>query len=239
MRSFLERPASIRWLWLALGLPLGCTSVEPALAPAPSSLDEAPELVLGQPVWQPPEGADGPPRSQAYFRMPDGTLREVDRLAIAHVPRWGRGAALVDPEGRLYEVMPGGDRRMLAAGATGSLAVSPDARLLAYVIRRDALGELRVHDGQRERVLAADLASIGGLSFGADRIAFVGGRPGGVAGVWIAPLEGEPVCLTNCDLRTGEPWLDRFVPLPASEIVLDGSAVRWIDEAGAAHEVTR
>jgi hypothetical protein len=188
---------------------------------------------------QPPPGSDAVPRSRVAFRMPDGSLRPVDREAIAFVPRFGAGAALVDPERRLYEVTPDGQRRMLAAGASGSLAVSPGEDLLAYAVTRGALGELRVHDGTEERTLARGLASAGALGFadGGARLFFVGGRPGGVAGVWTATTDGDARCLTNCELRTGEPWQDRFVPLPASALAFEPErdAVAWTDADGARH----
>ncbi|HBQ12218.1 MAG TPA: hypothetical protein DEF51_14050 [Myxococcales bacterium] len=102
---------------------------------------------------------------------------------------------------------------MLAAGVT-ALAVSDDLSRLAFAVRSD--GSLRVHDGEVARTLAEGFVSIGALRFdptGA-RVAFVGARNGGVAGVWVAGPDGA-ACQTNCDLRTGERWGDRFTPPPA------------------------
>lgn len=215
-----------------------CSSPEP---PAARALGEAPRLVRIAPPDRPPPGSDAVPRVRVAFRMPNGALRPVDREAIAFVPRFADGAALVDPERRLHAVRPDGSRRMLASGATGSLAASPDGARLAYVVARGVLGELRTHDGRRERTLARGLASAGALRFAADgaRLFFVGGRPGGVAGVWTSAVEGEARCLTNCALRTGAPWRGRFVPLPASAeaLVPARGAVAWTDADGTAHRV--
>lgn len=220
----------------------GCAAPDSAER-ASSAAVEAPTLIAIGEASQGPPGSDAVPRRSVAFRMPDGSLRPVDREAIAFVPRWQGAAALVDPERRVYEVRPDGMRRMLAADASGSLVVSGDERLLAYVVMRDVLGELRVHDGENERTIASSLASIGVLRFDQTRILFVGARPGGIAGVWAAALDGSGArCLTNCDLVTGTDWQPRFVPPPSSPDAFDvrGSAVTWIDPDGARHalEVT-
>jgi hypothetical protein len=57
-----------------------------------------------------------------------------------------------------------------------------------------------------------------------DHLLFVGGRAGGVAGEWVAPLDGAGArCLTNCDLETGTDWTARFVPPPTSVGELGGA----------------
>lgn len=220
----------------------GCAGPEPGAQRALLGDEtDAPTLVALAPVGsQPPEANDASPRFAVAFRMPDGTTRPVDREAIAFVPQWRSGAALVDPERRLYEVLPDGMRRMLVAGATGALAVSPDRSELAYVVASDVLGDLRVHDGSTERTLASGLASIGNLRFSEDGtlVAFVGASPGGIVGVWIAG-QGGARCLTNCALRTGEDWQDRFVPPPsdADRFVLRVDTIGWTDPDGAEHEI--
>ncbi len=219
-------------------LSLGCTAPEPG-EQARTGVEEAPALVALAAAPEGPQASDAVPARRVAFRMPDGTTRPLDREAIAFVPRWGGGAALVDPERRLYEVRPDGQRRMLARGATGALAASDDGATLAYVIAAGVLGELFTHDGERERSLASGLAAIGALRVTGDRVLFVGARPGGVAGVWIAGPDGAE-CLTNCALRTGEPFEDRRVPLPASpsSFELEAGRVAWIDHDGARHEAT-
>lgn len=194
---------------------------------------EGPVLVAIGAASQGPPGSDFVPRRRVALQMPDGSTRAIDREAIAFVPAWRGGAALVDPEGRLYEVGSQGALRMLAASAAGELAVA--GGLLVYA---STAGELRVHDGREERTIASALASIGALRVVEGRVLFVGAVNGGVAGVWHAPLDGSGArCLTNCDLRTGTDWGSRYVPLPAlsESLTLDGDRVAWIDADGAQH----
>lgn len=190
---------------------LGCSSAGPATA----SLDEAPSLVtLGE--WSQTVG-DQVPRVRVGFQFPDGRVTAIDREAIELVPRWRDGAALIDPERRLYQVWPDGNRRMLTRDA---YALATDGGLLAYAVVPDLHGELRVHDGEHERTLARELASIGLLRVDGDRVLFVGAAPGGIAGVWVADDAGAR-CITNCDLSTGEPWQDRFEPPPTDPALLE------------------
>lgn len=205
-----------------------------------STLGEAPRLVEIGPRSTGPDGSDAVPTCQVAFRMADGTQKPVDRDAIAFVPRFRDGAALIDPRRRLYEVTPDGMRRMLVADASGSLTASPEGDRIAYVVVRDVLGELRVHDGETEQTLAGGLASIGVLRFVGDRVLFVGGRPGGVAGIWIAAPGAAPRCVTNCALRTGTPWGDAHVPPPSdpSTFALAGDTLSWTDPDGTPHAIT-
>ncbi|MCA9608180.1 MAG: hypothetical protein KC619_21370 [Myxococcales bacterium] len=190
---------------------LGCTAVEPAAAP----LEEAPTLVaLGD---QGPGVGDARPHLRVAFRAADGSTTPVDLEASALVPRWRDGAALIDPEGRLYQVWPDGRRRMLAPRAT---ALGTDGERLVFAVERDLGVELRVHDGTEAQTLAEGLSSAAMLRVDHDRVRFVGARPGGVAGVWVADASGAR-CRTNCDLRTGEPWGDRFVPPPSDPSQLE------------------
>ncbi len=225
---------------LAIALLLaGCTAGE-ALGRGGAALEERPVLVAVGPASQGPQASDAVPAREVAFRMPDGSMRSVDRLAIAFVPRWRDGAALVDRERRLYEVRPDGQRRMLARGATGALAVSDDGSTLAYVIAPGVLGELRTSDGRTERVIARDLASIGTLRIAGDEVAFVGATPGGIAGVWVASVY-EARCYTNCELRTGTEWQHLFMPPPidASSFEVTRDVVSWMAPNGIRAEVTR
>jgi len=188
---------------------VGCT----AAAPSHARLDEGPELVALEEMSE--TVMDEVPRARVGFAVPDGTPTELDRDAIAFVPRWRDGAALIDPERRLYQVWPNGERRMLVRGA---ITLATDGDRLAYVVIPDLLADLRVHDGETEHTLASGFASIGVLRVEPERVLFVGARPGGIAGVWIADRAGAR-CVTNCDLRTGElhegeHWLARYVPPP-------------------------
>ncbi len=225
----------MRRLPLALVALLGCAG--PLPPGAEESLADAPRLeAIGDAVGG-PEGSDAPARWRVGF-VDHGVTRPVDREAIAFVPRWREGAALVDPQRRLYAVRPDGDRRMLAADAVGVLAT--DGARLAYVTERGGLSALSLHDGTRPRVIVEGFASIGVVRLTPEEILFVGAPPGGVVGVW-SVQGGAPVCLTNCALRTGEPWADRFVPPPvdAATFVIEPGRVRWVDGDGVAREVGR
>ena len=59
-------------------------------------------------------------------------------------------------------------------------------------------------------------------------VVFVGSEVGGVSGVWIADGTGVR-CLTNCDLRTGQPWGDRYVAPPGNTatVRVSGTQVEW------------
>lgn len=209
----------------------GCATADPTTA----SLVERPTLVAVGEAG--PTVGDQSPHVPVAFRFADGRTVPLDREATAFVPRWRDGAALIDPERRLYEVSPDGRRRMLARGATGALTT--DGEFLAYVYAPDTLADLRIHDGVAERTVARGLASIGVVRLG-DPILFVGASPGGIIGVW-ASVDGEAQCLTNCDLRTGTPWMEHFVPPPtdASSFEITGTHVTWTDPEGARHEVAR
>jgi hypothetical protein len=223
------RLAALVWL-------IGCSAIEPS--PAPLIEPSGERLVAVGSPQAGPAGSDSVPAVAVAFQFSDGSRRPVDRRAIAFVPRWRRGAALIDPERRLYEVLPNGERRMLVAGAGGELAISPDGRLLVYAVER---GELRTHDGESERTIASGLSSAGVLRVLDRHVAFVGARPGGVAGVWIAAIDGSGArCLTNCALRTGEPWLDQFVAPPSSAgaFRLENGVLGWIDRDGVRREAS-
>ena len=221
----------MRWLavgWACLGL--ACTPGVPAREAL-----SAPGLVVTA-VVEGPGGSDAPPRMQLTFE--DGT--PLGRTAIAYVARWGSGGAIVDPDRRLYEVWPGGTR-MLAERATGALAVSLDGERLAYVTETHALGSLHLHDGHHPRLVAEGFASIGTIRLSGGDVVFVGARPGGIAGVWTGRADEAPRCHTNCDLRAGEPFLDRFVPPPTDPrtVALGDHVVSWIDPGGTAREAAR
>lgn len=196
---------------------------------------EGPVLIAIDRPSQGPPGSDFVPRRRVALRMPDGSTRAIDREAVAFVPAWRGGAALVDPEGRLYEVGAGGALRMLAASVGGELAVAGERLVYAA----GSAGELRAHDGREERTIASGLASIGALRVVEGRVLFVGAVNGGVAGLWHAPLDGSGArCLTNCGLRTGTDWGARHVPLPGSteSLAIEGDQVVWTDADGARHQ---
>ncbi|MFK7985796.1 MAG: hypothetical protein AB8I08_07160 [Sandaracinaceae bacterium] len=218
---------------------LGCTM--PPTAPSPTAAaelaqSEAPQLVVTERLGG--DGPDAPDQLRMAFRRGDETGAPLDRLAIGWVPRWGDGAALVDPDGRLYEVSLNGTRRMLAQGAVGPL--SADGVRLAYTTESGFLTDLHVHDGQAATTWARGLAAAGVLRLEGARLFFVGGPPGAVVGLWEARADGPPRCWSNCALRTGTDFGDAFVAPPgrAEDITPLEEGVRWVDAAGVTHEVT-
>jgi hypothetical protein len=162
-----------------------------------------------------PQGGDGAPRMTLAFQLADGTERVIEGQANAYA-RFRDGVALVDRARRLVFVTADGARRVLAQ-QSGAPPVQGPRGELAYVARYGLVAELHLlsEDG-RNRIAASGLADAGTLLPQRDgSVLFVGARPGGVAGVWRASADGQPArCLTNCELRTGTDWGDRFVPLP-------------------------
>jgi hypothetical protein len=175
-----------------------------------------------------PGGSDTPPRFTLALRAADGTRVPLESRALAHVT-FGGGIALVDSERRLITISADGARRVLADEAGAPPARGSRGELL-YVAQKDSGAELHVLEtGGADRVIASGLASAGLLAPQADgTIFFVGAKNGGVAGLF-SIKGGETRCLTNCDLKTGQPWGDRFVPPPGdtAAIELKGERVEW------------
>jgi hypothetical protein len=173
-----------------------------------------------------PQGGDGAPRMTLAFELADGTERAIEGQATAYA-RFRDGVALVDRERRLVLVTADGARRVLAQ-QSGAPPVQGPGGELAYVARYGLVAELHVlrPDG-RDRIVASGLADAGTLVPQRDgSVLFVGARPGGVAGVWRASAEGQTDarCLTNCELRTGTDWSDRFVALPTDAAAMQRQA---------------
>lgn len=225
--------------WLgAVGIAIaGCVTPAPS---ASAPLVETGTLVVVSTDDQALPGSDAVPRMRVAFRSDDGSLSPVDREAIAFVPRWRQGAALIDPVGRLYEVTPDGARRMLAREAIGPMAVSDDGERLAFVTTHGFLGALHVHDGARDIVWVDGLAGAGALRFDGDGVLFVGGPPGSIAGLHRATPDAL-ACLSNCALRTGTDWRAAFVPPPVNADAIDPRVdrIHWTDADGVPHEVAR
>ena len=191
-----------------------CTSAE--VQPHTAALNDPPRLLAM--AEMPRAGLDDAPLSRVGFVDGQGTIREHDQRALLFVERFRDGAALVDPERRLYQVWPL-ERRMLATNVS---ALASDGERLVYVRDGGDGLSIRLHDGASERVLARGLASAGVLKLEAERVLFVGAANGGVAGIWQASVHGaEASCVTNCDLRAGQPWGDAFVPPPTDPELLE------------------
>lgn len=192
----------------------GCASEIPS-AGTVGALQSPQVLVAISPAA--PTRGDERPRTPVAFRDAEGNLSPVGDASV-FLPRWLDGAALIDA-GRLYQVWPDGRRRMLAANVA---AIASDGERLVFVVEDNLEAVIRLHDGSQVMQVAGGLASAGVMRLDAERVIFVGAAPGGVAGVWTAPLDGSgPRCATNCTLRTGEPWLDDFVPPPSDPAELE------------------
>jgi hypothetical protein len=210
--------------FLSIGFALsGCAS-EPSSAPP--LRDENVEVNRQQDEL--PGGTDTPPRFSLALRDTSGARIPLESRALAHVTFSG-GLAVLDSQRRLLVVSADGARRVLAEQAGAPPARGQKGELF-YVAQQDAGAEVRVLETSgADRMLAGGLASAGLLAPQADgTILFVGAKNGGVAGLWRIDPAGSR-CLTNCDLRTGVPWGDRFVPPPGEvgAIEIAGTRVEW------------
>jgi len=217
---------------------VGCAPVE---APAPAgeergALAQDRELVTIRTVWEAPTGADGASLFEVGWRDAAGEVRPLPlpEPVVAAVA-WGGEAAVVDRHHEIWLVSDDGTRQRLGRGVMGPPAVSDDGSIIAYAEVHDLVAEVRTRRAPRgmPRVVASDVQSAGAFRFSpeGDHLLFVGSRPGGVAGVFVAELRrgGHERCLTNCALRAGRPWGDAFIPLPPSpeSLEISDAEVSW------------
>jgi len=196
-------------------------------------------LIVVRTLSTPPAGGDGPARVEIGWRGPDGAVQPVRlaRPATAFLA-WGQAAVAVDDERTLWLARDEAPPERIGRDATGALTTSSDATLLAWVTQPTVLGEIRVREASgAERTIARELQSAGSLRFSPDgaSVLFRGARLGGVAGLFVADVGDARVrCLSNCELRAGRPWGDRFVAGPGSadELVFDGDRVSWLAPDG-------
>lgn len=186
-----------------------------------------------------PAGGDGAPRLGLVLVRAGGVRVPIEGEAT-HYALFRDGAAILRPDESLELVTasePG--TRTVLARRSGPPARDAEGALL-YVARYDLDAELhRLSPSGEDRVLARGLVGIGLLSPQPDgRVLFVASVNGGVAGLFVADERGAR-CLTNCALRTGEPWGDALVPIPASAepLSLEGDVARWIGASGESHSV--
>lgn len=224
--------------WLAWILLAGCTSAPPAVSPlvaSPSAVALRPRTlvsVVETPARAP--GLDVPAAVTIHLEAPHSAARQIEGLFLGGVS-FEDAAVLLDLDHHLVRHTMDGPAEPIADDVAFVPVVTLDGAHLAYATFG---GALHVLDLLGDRVVASGLSSIGAISFSPDgaQMAFVGARPGGVAGVWLASSRADLAarCLTNCDRGVGD--VEGMVPLPAQPIEV-GAVVRWVDETGAVHEV--
>lgn len=192
-----------------------------------------PRLVFHRRVVSPAPGSDQRPLYTLGWCDGSGRVEPIDLPPAMHA---------VALDGEVYWV--DADHR-LRRGETEVLAEAVFARPIAngerLVYVQGGAGEAqtihwRDREG-REGALATELYQLGGLALAPDESALlgVGSMNGGVAGVWVVPLDGsETHCLSNCDLRVGDDWGEAFVPAPGAPdaLTFEGDFVRWDTPAG-------
>jgi hypothetical protein len=240
MKSWLSALASLLGLSLPACVPSATPerSSEHSEAPLRATVRELVAIEVLSVKDDTPRGGDGAPRSSLAFRFADGTRTPITEEAIAYVP-FRDGVALVDVQRRLLLISAQGDRRVLARASGAPPALGPRGELV-YVARHDLVAEVHVLEATgRDRIVASGLASAGVLAPQPDgRLCFVGNRSGGVAGVYVVEND-RARCLTNCELKTGEPWGDGYVPLPedASSLVIRDDVLHWNATGGGRRSV--
>lgn len=218
----------MRWIETAVIASFGLALCGCASEPTPAGVVRDEDVEVKRELDELPGGTDTPPRFALALRATDGTRMPLEARALAHVT-FNSGVAVVDSERRLLIVSSDGARRVLAEQA-GAPPARGSRGELVYVAQKDTGAEVHVLEaGSSDRVVASGIASAGLLAPQPDgSILFVGARNGGVAGLWIISA-GTSRCLTNCELETGEPWGDRFVPPPGdtAAIKVEGTRVQW------------
>jgi hypothetical protein len=169
-----------------------------------------------------PPGSDAVPMYSLAFEYPDGSRVPIAEPASAYAP-FRDGVALIDGKRRLLLISPDGSTRPLASSTATSPAPGPSGELY-YVALYGEVAELhRLTVAGNDRVIARETKSVGLIAPQADdSVLFVGAKNGGVAGIWrVGKDAGSASCVTNCELRTGQPWGDAFVPPPGTREELE------------------
>lgn len=188
----------------------------------PAASRGAPSLIATPLHNETPPGSDAVPMFALSFEYADGTRVPIAEPASAYAP-FRDGVALIDGQRRLLLISPDGSTRPLAASTATSPVPGPSGELY-YVALYGAVAELhRLTVTGHDRVIARETSSVGLIAPQADdSVLFVGARSGGVAGVWrVAPAASHASCVTNCELRTGQPWGEAFIPPPGTREELE------------------
>lgn len=225
---------------LPLLLCMACGTPQPGAVQEPLARDGA-RLVRDRVVWAPPSsGADGAPLTTLAWEHADGSRTPVDVGPVVHAVVWRGAVVYVDRGLHLWRE---GEDQPWAEGVPAAPAVSPDGSALAYVVAHEGAegthAEVHVRTASADRVVDRSLLAFGALRFSPDGgvLLGVGSVNGGVAGVHAIDLgSGARVCLSNCELRVGQPWGDAFVPPPGDPTALrfEGDELVYDTPAGLA-----
>jgi len=223
--------ASLACGWLTMAC--GQVELDPRdAAQAEPATERSVRLVVVRPPVQ-PTGPDAAPRVRLARRESDGSLVELPEEFLDAL-EFRRGAVVVTLQRALLLVHPDGSSSLLAREADGLPARASDGSI-AYPARFGDVVEVHwlTVGGENQR-----LTSFHGIATRVapkqDRtVVFIGAVPGGVVGVWVADASGAR-CVTNCGLRTGQPWGDAYVSPPpdTSRVDFDGQRVRWQASTG-------
>jgi hypothetical protein len=236
-----RRPPS-GWTWRVVGSTvlatsawfgmIGCGDVQSTTGTIASGSDGVSQIVASE-VEPVVAGPDAPPKVRLARRFRDGTLSPL-RGDYIDATEFRAGMAAVTTQRELQLVHHDGTKSVLARQVDGLPARGEDDTLvyttrygeIVEICRLTALGSIRR--------LASFRGSATQLAPQRDgTVIFVGAVVGGVSGVWIADASGAR-CLTNCDLRAGQPWGDgyRAPPGDAATVRVTGVRVEWQTPAG-------
>lgn len=152
-----------------------------------------------------------------------------------------RGHALArDDAHDLWELDAQGRAALVAVRVVSGPFVDLAGHTIAYV-RASQTGtyELWVYDGVATRRLERSLAQAFAIRFDdrGERIVFAGARNGGWTGLWTVRVARGPArCLSNCDLRAGDPR-NLSLTRPAADLDtlrVGVDSVSYVDEHGVA-----
>ncbi len=228
---------------LSFGLALACTpGPSTGVGATHASLTGLARVEVVRTISSAPAGGDGAPLVELRVTSESG-----DEHLFAPVLggiAFGDGALVLDAERGLSLGDSTGHETRLDTDVSFVPVVSPGGDHFVYARSEDGASFALVSRSANARaVLAEGLASIGAVHFvDVARFVFVGGRSGGVAGLFFASTASSDlaVCLTNCELRTGQPWGDAFAPTPADlrTLALDGDVLSYEDASGTPRRVT-
>ncbi|MCS6856550.1 MAG: hypothetical protein NZM37_02450 [Sandaracinaceae bacterium] len=210
-----------RWeLRLVLALcTAGCTQEEANIQRGIATHPTTAQLEIVEELHLTPAGGDGP----SWFRvvLNHGAHKlPIKEWVIGGAP-WQGGALVLRPSGRLEWVMDDGTTELIDEGVLIPPTLSHDNRFSAWATEEGGEVVLVVHDGKRKRSFRGhQLISVGSIVWekreaAKRRLAFIGAKNGGVAGLWALWSDGEGMsCLTNCTLKVGDPLDQGYSPLP-------------------------